>query len=235
MLRIFVVALAILISAASFATSISGKLVTVVGTTTSTITVGTTAVNLTLDVAGTDKTYTVLILGSTGSEYPSGTAFTIIQKTSIPFGGTYTADTCLAQSDYSGGITGRRTVPMSSTGALTENIAFPSPSYGGVAFYMPSFTLGSLSFPNGITVQYESLISSFSLSIPTGSTTTLGTVQFPASLLAPYGFEMVATGNGELDFTGEGNESLLTVAGNMQISGNTFTTASLTIGSADDE
>ncbi len=198
-------------AAMTFATgTISGTFTYASGTTVASVTPSAWAKTVVLKVGATNESFTdVVVTGSTSSPIPSGTSFEILEKGSQPFNAAFALDNVLVGPTDLSGVLGRRTVPMSSTGVLTDSIGFPvGPlDINTLILYYPACTVGggTYSFKNGLTAEFTSEVKGYSINIPTSSATaTLGTVDFPLSQDPVESFSFVAAGNGTLTMQGGG-------------------------------
>lgn len=217
------------VAALAGATVITGHFTWVVGTLTTNVTAGTAPQTIGVKVGTTVHTLSnTYITGIPGTLYPSGSNFEVLQSGSLPFAANYTV---LQVPISNGGWTAARNVPMSATGVLSANVGLPITAYANsMVFYLPYFTLGTMSFRNGMQMTLGSDLASYSLTIPTASTPTFGTVVFPSNTTPVESFGMIATGNGTLNFFGTGNSNTLWVTGTLAGTSTIFTSASLSIG-----
>lgn len=219
--------------------TISGTFIYASGTTVASVTPKASAQTVVLKVGSSDVTFTdVVVTGSASSPIPSGTSFEILEKGSQPFNADFLVDSLLAGPTDLSGILGRRSVPMSSTGVLSDSIGFPVGQFdiNTITLYFPACSVGTYEFKNGVNAVFGSEVKGYSIVIPSSSTTgTLGTVVFPLTQDIIQSFSLVAAGNGSLTMQGSGTcnvgsiEQSLYLAGQVSGTPTYFTTASLTV------
>lgn len=220
----------------SFANTISGSFKWVTGTTTTTVAAKTTAQTLVIKVGTTNETFPdVMVPGLAGvTSFPAGTPIALLEAGSQPFAATYPASSTVLFSDEDGsGIAGRRAVPISTAGVLSDSLLFPNygTGYAAIALAYPDFTIGTLAFKNGLVFNISSFISSYSIALPTATASTLGDIVIPTTDDPIESFDFEAIGNGTISVSGSGrsNSEILYVSGVAIGTATTFTTATFSI------
>ncbi len=220
-------------------TTISGSFIFVSGTSTTTITPKAAAQTITLKVGSTNETFSgVIVTGSTAAPIMAGTPFEILEKGSQPFAASYTSTDLLANPTDLSGISGRRTIPMTTAGVLSDSIGFPVGEFdiNIVSLFLPPCTLGSFEFKNGIDCIFSGEVKSYSIQVPTSTAVgTLGTAEYPLTVDPLESFSFTASGNGAITVNGSGTSSAassyqyLYLAGLISGSPTFFTAATLNV------
>jgi hypothetical protein len=240
----FLAGLVLLTIGASFAsaTTISAKFTWITGTLVAAVKPSDTIQTIVLKVAGVSKTYTdVMVPGDYAvsfTSYPIGTSFTLLAAGSVPFTGTFASgsDILVDPVDDSEGYLYRGKVPVTSVGAISYSIGFPSEVEFGslLSLHIPEFTIGTYEFKNGLDESIETPIAGFTLTIPTTATAyTFAEVVIPTGVDPQQSFVFEATGNGVLSFNGSGHSGSpggLWVCGAISGPSSVLTSASLAIG-----
>jgi len=192
----------------SFASVISGSMKWYTGTLDAAITIASTTQSVDVKVGTTTKTFTCLVPGAPGTSCPAGTAVTVLESGSSPFIGTFVTGSDLVAlpelSGTSGAATTRRLVPLSTAGETTDNVAFVNP-YGtstNAGLLVPPCTVGTIDFLGGVTLNMLVGLTSYSITEPTTTAATLGSVAFPAGYLSPNSVVGQFNGNGILAIIG---------------------------------
>jgi hypothetical protein len=225
----------------TFAATLTGTFTYISGTTVATINPSASAQTVVLKVGTTNESFTdVIVTGAIGSPITAGTPFEILEKGSQPFAATFAADTDLlvGPTDLSG-ILGRRSVPITTTGVLSDSVGFPIGEFDVniLNFFYPAFTVGTVEFKNGMITTFSSEVKSYSIEIPTSTTTaTLGTALFPTTQDPVESFSFLAVGNGGWTVTGSGastaissTERALYLTGSLAGTPTFFTSVTLSI------
>jgi hypothetical protein len=219
----------------SFATaSLTGSFKWVSGTLTSNVTTTAVAQTVVLDVAGKSTTFSNTFLpGPVGTEYYSGTTIEILESGSIPFGGTYPSGATLsAFVNYDNSNASRRTVSISTTGAIASNIGLPVYDSEVISFdfYLPGLTISGVNFPNGVSEHIGAAINSYSIPLPTSSSTTsFAVVTFPGTAAPLNQVQFNGFGNGTFLAGGSGTGHNVEIASTATGSPTTITAANFTI------
>jgi len=232
MVRAFALLTVILISvSATLASTISGKLYWTSGTVVKAFYPSTGPENIEVKIGAKTETITAVVPGSTTSEITSGTILEFLESSSQPFAADYASTTCTVSDNDGTGILGRRSVAISTTGVLQDTIAYPVGmfTFTSLSFYLPACSIGTLEFKNGVTAGFSTLLPSYDLSIPVGSTATLGSIAIPSSADPIETFNFTAQGNGALTFQGSGSSDTLWITGLNTGAPSFFTSASLSI------
>lgn len=234
-----VVAVAALSANSLATTTISGTYKWLIGTLTANVNPKTTAQSVGIKVGTTNMTVAnVMVTGNPATTIYAGQAFTILNTGSQPFANTYSTLSLVAYNQYDGsGLVGRRTVPMDSTGTLTDAIGFAgvpgsSTAPAAVTLLFPKFMLGTSSCLNGMIENLSEPINSFSLAVPTTTGSGCGSVAFPSSSVVPNGFSFSANGTGSLQMVGVSTTSSVAVAGITVGNAQYYTSVILSIGNS---
>lgn len=207
----------------SFATTISGSFIYVSGTTVATVTPKAAAQTVVLKVGSTNETFTdVIVTGSAANSIMAGTPFEILEKGSQPFVATFSSTNLIVGPTDLSGILGRRSVPMTTAGVLSDSVGFPVGEFdiNLLSLYFPACTVGSFDFKNGILANFGSEVKSYSIAVPTSSSTaTLGSAEYPLTQDPIESFSLLCSGNGGLSISGEGLSEAASTYQYLYISG----------------
>jgi len=198
---------------ATFASAsvISSSMTWVTGTLVSAVTVTAAAQTIELKVGTATESYPSTFLpGPVGQVYPAGTSMSLLEKGSSPFIATFASGLSL-QALFGGGAINTRTVPISTTGAISDNIAWGAGEEA--AFHIPTCNIGTaLYFLNGIDLGMPLAMPSYTMTIPTGTTPALGSVGFPVGPV-PNDVQFLGVGEGEMQIRGTAASTIVRVVG----------------------
>lgn len=221
--------LAIASVGAALATSFTGSFSWVAGTLNAPVTAGHAPQTISLKVGSSNFTYPNVYVAGTAT-YPTSTPFTLLLANSRPMAASFTSNSVVVLPNDASGVSARDSVPMTSSGFISNSIGFDSQYAPDLRLFYPPCTLGSLNFSAGILVTVANGIMNYNVALPAPGTPTVGTAVFSPSIPAPYTFNFTASGNGTFTVIGSGNVSNLTIAAASLGVATHFTTGSLSIG-----
>jgi hypothetical protein len=196
-----------------------------------------TVQSVTIKVNGVDTVYnnTYIVGDPLNPVLGNGAPVMLVLQGSTPLLATFSQNALeVDEIDSKHPAVSQRTIPMSSAGQLQANFVMNlADGRDGVSWSWPSFTLNTLSFPNGASGKWSVFPSSFNLTMPTAGVNTQQTVTFPAGVAKPYHFQFHALGAaGELLMFGDGFTNPLTVSGSITGNSTVMPRATLDIGGA---
>lgn len=202
-------------------TSIAGHYTWLIGTLNATVTPSSSAQTISIKVGTTVHSVpNTIVCGNPAGSFASGTNFAVLESSSQPFTASFTTTHLIAFSPLDGsGAKGARSIPMTSAGVLTANVAFliNSPTayvQMNLELYYPSFTLGTMNFVNGMSSHVGVPLSSYSLTIPATSGGS-GTVTFPTSAIPLNQVDFTAVGTGNIGLGGQSTDNTVICAGQV--------------------
>lgn len=166
--------------------------------------------------------------GQQGNSLGIGQPVLVLKSGSVPFAATYASAGLIAFDPYAGTYV-KCNVPMNTSGALVGNIVIPVNQYDYLELMLPACTVGSYSFPGGLTETIQSPVASFSLTTPTGTGSSCGSVTFPTGSAPRNLFSFTGTGDGTLSMVGASSALTVPVAGYTTGTATTFSQANLKI------
>lgn len=230
MVKLLLVSSALLAGAAcSLANTISGTFQWLQGTLVNSITPSQSAQTIQLKVGNTTYNLTnTYVPGISINGYGSGQPFVVMKSGSQPFAATYSSSGLVVFNGAVGPSPIERcSVPMNTSGSIVGNIGFGPNEY--LQLLLPGCTVGTYSFPNGLTETIQAALPSFSLTSPTGTGSTCGTVTFPTGTASMNTFQFTGSGNGVLSMVGSSATKTVAVSGFTTGTATVFGQASLRI------
>lgn len=213
------------LSTISFCRALTGQMTWVSGTLVNSITVENTRETIVLQVGDVQDTLTnTYVTGLPGHTIAAGTPMMFMDHGSTPFSGQYMTSlnmTAFNPADGKGPAY-RRTVPITSAGALAYSVATIADEPGSeLDLYMPVASLNwapsvtGVVNMDGLELRFGTPMPHYSISIPTPSAYSLDDVIFPSGSSAMNTISFSCQGNCQINSQGASTSNEVSVVGNI--------------------